>query len=528
MRDLFRPGRSTAFGSEAMIATSHTLATASGLAVLREGGNAVDAAIAAVATQCVVEPQMTGIGGDCFALYAPAGGEVIALNGSGRAPAGASVAALKALGLSEIPQASPHSVTVPGAISAWTLLHRDRGSLPLDRLFRDAIAYAENGYPVTQRVAFDWKAGEPLLAGDEHASAVFLRGGSTFREGDRHAQPALAKTLRAIAKDGAKAFYRGAVAEALVARLKALGGVHTLDDFAEGETAAHYVAPISTSYRGYDVYECPPNGQGVAALLILNILAGFDLSEGLSEAERVHLHAEATKLAYHHRDALIGDPAHLPVPVETLLGEEIATALRGRVSREKAGAPALWREPEHADTVYLCVVDRDGNAVSFINSLFHSFGSSILEPVSGVLLHSRGASFRLIEDHPNALRPGKRPMHTIIPGMLKKDGETVMPFGVMGGQYQAAGQAAFLSGVLDRGMDLQSAIDAPRSFAFDGVLDVEPTFGSETVSRLEQLGHSVQIATSPIGGAQAIWIDRERGLLRGASDPRKDGAALGF
>lgn len=528
MRDLFRPGRSMAFGSEAMIATSHPLATSAGLAVLREGGNAIDAAIAAVVTQCVVEPQMTGIGGDCFVLYAPAGGDVIALNGSGRAPAGASVAAMKALGLNEIPQASPHSVTVPGAISAWTLLHRDHGSLPLDRLFRDAIGYAENGYPVTQRVAFDWNTAAPLLAGDEHASALFLSSGAPFREGDRHAQPALAKTLRAIAKDGAKAFYRGAVAEAVVTRLKALGGVHTVDDFAEGETSAAYVTPISTNYRGYDVYECPPNGQGVAALLILNVLKGFDLSEGLSEADRVHLHAEATKLAYHHRDALIGDPAHLPFSVETLLGDEIATALHGRVSREKAGAPALWREPEHADTVYLCVVDRDGNAVSFINSLFHSFGSSILEPTSGVLLHSRGFSFRLIEDHPNALRPGKRPMHTIIPGMLRKNGETVMPFGVMGGHYQAAGQAAFLSGLLDRGLDLQSAIDAPRSFAFDGVLDVEPTFRPETRSRLEALGHKAQTAASPIGGAQAIWIDRERGLLRGASDPRKDGAALGF
>lgn len=527
-RDLYRPGRSQALASEAMIATSHPLSTAAGLSVLREGGNAVDAAIAAVATQCVVEPQMTGIGGDCFVLYAPAGGEVIALNGSGRAPAAASVEALKALGLTEIPQTSPHSVTIPGAISAWTLLHRDHGRLPLERVFRDAIGYAENGYPVTQRVALDWKTAEPLVADDEHARALFMSAGRMPQEGDRHAQPALAKTLRAIAKDGAKAFYQGAVAEALVARLKALGGLHTLDDFAAGETVAGYVTPISSNYRGYDVYECPPNGQGVAALMILNVLGGFDLSEGLSLADRIHIHAEATKLAYHHRDMLIGDPDHLPHSVETLLSDETTATLRSRVNRGKAGRPALWREPEHADTVYLSVVDRDGNAVSFINSLFHSFGSTRLEPTTGVLLHSRGFSFRLIEDHPNAIRGGKRPMHTIIPGMLRKGGETVMPFGVMGGHYQAAGQAAFLSGVLDRGLDLQAAIDAPRSFAFEGVLDVEPTVDADTFEKLTALGHRVQVAASPIGGAQAIWIDRERGLLRGGSDPRKDGMAAGF
>lgn len=527
-RDLFRAGRSQAFASQSMIATSHPLSTAAGFAVLREGGNAVDAAIAAVATQCVVEPQMTGIGGDCFVLYAPAGGEVIALNGSGKAPAGASVAALKAQGLTEIPQTSPHAVTIPGAISAWTTLHRDHGRVPLDRLFRDAIFYAEAGYPVTQRVAHDWATAAPMLAADEHARAILLPGGRAPLEGDRHAQPALAKTLRAIAEHGAKAFYRGAVADALVARLRALGGVHTLDDFAEGETSAAYVTPISASYRGYDVYECPPNGQGVAALMIMNALGGFDLSEGLPLADRIHLHAEATKLAYHHRDELLGDPAHLPHPAETLLSAETTATLRARISRQKAGRPALWLEPEHADTVYLCVVDRDGNAISFINSLFHPFGSSRVEPTTGVLLHSRGCSFRLIEDHPNALRPGKRPMHTIIPAMLRKGGETVMPFGVMGGHYQAAGQAAFLSGVLDRGLDLQAAIDAPRSFAFDGVLDVEPTVDAATFERLAVLGHRVQVAANPIGGAQAIWIDRARGLLRGGSDPRKDGIALGF
>ena len=528
MRDLFRPGRSTLMAPNAAIATSHPLASAAGLAVLREGGNAIDAALAAVSVQCVVEPHMTGIAGDCFALYAPAGGKVIALNGSGRAPAAATVEKLKELGLTEIPPTSAHAVTVPGAVSAWARLHADYGSLPLNRLFRDAIAYAEGGYPITQRVAFDWARHETSLAQDEGAAQALLVDGRALREGERHAQPRLGARLREIARDGASAFYTGAVAGSLVKRLNALGGLHTLEDFADGEAGANYVAPIRTNYRGYDVYECPPNGQGVAALMILNVLGGFDLGPDLPLADRIHLHAEATKLAYHHRDCLIGDPAHLQYPVETLLSAETTAALRKRVSCEIARPATLWTEPEHKDTIYLCVVDRDGNAVSFINSIFSPFGSTRLDPETGVLLHNRGASFRLIEGHPNAIGPRKRPMHTIIPGMLCKDGEIVAPFGVMGGHYQAAGHAAFLSGVLDQGLDVQSAIDAPRSFSFNGVLDVEPTIEAEVQARLAALGHNVSVADSPIGGAQAIWIDRANGILAAGSDPRKDGLALGF
>ncbi|HWL68467.1 MAG TPA: gamma-glutamyltransferase family protein [Geminicoccus sp.] len=528
MRDLFRPGRSPMLAPNAAIATSHPLSTSAGLQVLREGGNAVDAALAAVAVQAVVDTHMTGIGGDCFALYAPAGGEVVAINGSGRAPAGATVARLRELGLTEIAQTSPHAVTVPGAISAWMKLHGDHGSLPLDRLFRDAIHYAENGYPVSPRVAHDWACQAELLAKDEGAAQFLLKDGRAPRVGETHAQPKLGARLREIAQHGARAFYTGAVAESMVARLRALGGLHTLDDFAAGMDSAIYCTPISTGYRGYEVVECPPNGQGVAALMIMNILGGFELPASMPLAERIHLHAEATKLAYHHRDALIADPAHLPHPVETLLSDETTAILRRRLSRERAGVATLWHEPEHQDTIYLCVVDRDGNAISFINSIFHAFGSTRLDPVSGVLLHSRGASFRLIEDHPNAIAPGKRPMHTIIPGMLRKDGRTVMPFGVMGGHYQAAGHAAFLSGMLDQGLDVQEAIDAPRAFSFDGMLEVEPTVDTGTLERLTALGHRVEIVGSPIGGAQAIWIDQATGTLWGGSDPRKDGMALGY
>ncbi|MFD2237648.1 gamma-glutamyltransferase family protein [Aureimonas populi] len=528
MFDFFSARRPTTLASEAMIATSHPLSTAAGLEILAQGGNAVDAALAACAVQCVVDPLMTGIGGDCFVLYAPAGQPVKALNGSGRAPAGASVEALKALGVTGLSQTSPHSVTVPGAISAWCRLHDDHGTLPLDRLFARAIGYAENGYPITPRVALDWAASASVVAGDEHAARLFLPGGRAPSTGERHAQPLLGARLREIAAKGAPGLYSGATGAGMATHLRGLGGLHTPEDFADGASAAHWVEPISARYGDYDVYECPPNGQGLAALLILRILAGFDLGNGIGEAERIHLHAEATKLAYHHRDALIADPAHCEGLAETLLSEEVVGTLRARIDPRRAGRPALWDEPEHKDTIYLSVVDRDGNAISFINSIFHAFGSSRLDPASGVLFHSRGASFRLIEGHPNAIAPRKRPMHTIIPGMVFRDGRAVMPFGVMGGQYQAAGHAAFLSNVIDRGLDLQEAMDAPRSFAFDGELQIEPGIDQATRDRLETLGHRLALASSPLGGSQAIRIDHETGLLHGGSDSRKDGMALGF
>ncbi|MCA0401904.1 MAG: gamma-glutamyltransferase family protein [Proteobacteria bacterium] len=528
MHDFLRPGRAPLYAREAAIATSHPLASAAGFEILAAGGNAVDAALAAVSVQCVVEPHMTGIGGDCFALYAPKGGPVIALNGSGRAPAGISAAKLREAGMKEIARTSPHAITVPGAISAWTRLHRDHGSMPLDRLFARAIDYAQNGYPVAPRVAQDWAAEAEILAGDAHASALFLPGGRAPRAGERHAQPRLGATLKVIAAKGAAAFYLGETAQKLVAHLNALGGAHTLDDFAEALEGAEYVTPIRSTYRGYDVYECPPNGQGVAALMILNILSGFDLSEGLPLADRVHLHAEATKLAYHQRDALVADPAHLPLPVETLLSAEFAANLRTRIDMARAKPPTLWNEPEHKDTIYLSVVDRDGNAISFINSIFHAFGSTRLEPETGIVLHSRGSSFNLREGHPNEIGPRKRPMHTIIPGMLAKNGRIVAPFGVMGGHYQAAGHAAFLSGLIDRGLDVQAAIDAPRAFAFDGVLEIEPTHGEPVLADLASRGHVLKPRAQPMGGGQAIVIDHDRGVLVAGSDQRKDGMALGF
>lgn len=525
--DFFSAHRPSTLAPKAMIATSHPLSTAAGLDILSIGGNAVDAALAAVAVQCVVDPLMTGIGGDCFALYAPKGGAVKALNGSGRAPAAATIAALKATELTdEIPQTSPHAVTVPGAISAWCRLHADHGSLPLERIFARAIGYAEDGYPVTPRVAMDWAANAKLVAGDPHAAALFLPNGAAPAVGDRHAQPLLGARLREIAAKGAAGFYEGETAAKMVAHLQSLGGLHTEEDFNEARDQAHWVTPISTSYGGYDVLECPPNGQGLVALIILRILSKFDMGPDLSEADRIHLNAEATKLAYHHRDALLADPADCEGLADQLLSDEVIDTLAARIRMDKALPPTIWDEPEHKDTIYLSVVDAEGNAISFINSIFHGFGSTRLDPTTGVLFHSRGSSFRLIEGHPNAIGPKKRPMHTIIPGMLCKDGAAVMPFGVMGGHYQAAGHAAFLSNVLDRGMDLQAAMDAPRSFAFGGELQIEPGVSAVAQAELTARGHKLKVVTSPLGGSQAIRIGT--GLLTGGSDSRKDGMALGF
>lgn len=528
-RDFFAGGRSPVLAGQAAIATSHALATAAGLEILAAGGNAVDAALAAVAVQVVVEPHMTGIGGDCFVLYAPAGKAPIALNGSGRAPAAASVAALREAGLEgAIPRSSPHAITVPGAISAWCRLHRDHGSLPMDRLFARAIAYAENGYPVAPRVAQDWAEEVAALQADAGAAALYLPQGRAPLAGERHAQPLLGQRLREIARDGAAAFYTGRTAESLVGYLRGLGGLHTLDDFAAGLDGADYAEPIATAYRGHEVLECPPNGQGLAALMILQVLERFDLGPDLPAVDRVHLQAEATKLAYHHRDAFLADPAAAPDLAARLLAPAVAETLARRIDCDKAMAPVLWTEAEHKDTIYLCAVDRDGNAISFINSIFSAFGSTRVDPGTGIVLHNRGASFRLIEGHPNAIGPRKRPLHTIIPGMLAKGGRIVGPFGVMGGHYQAAGHAALVSGLLDRGLDVQAALDAPRSFAFDGVLEVEPTLGDDVIAGLGARGHQIKRRTSPIGGGQAILIDHDRGVLIAGSDPRKDGCAAGF
>ena len=525
MRDFHQPRRSAAVAAEAMAATSHPLATLTALDILRAGGNAMDAAIAAVAVLGVVEPQSTGIGGDCFCLYSPKAGAPIALNGSGRAPAKARVEWYVEHDMRWIEPETPHAVTVPGAVDAWCRLNQDHGRKTLAELLEPAARYAEAGVAISPRVAYDFQHLSEKIARDEDAAKVFLRNGRLPGVGDTLKQPALAATLRRIGREGRDAFYRGAVAAEMVARLQARGGLHTLDDFA-GQRS-EYVTPISTDYRGASVHECPPNGQGLAALLILNILSGYEPGK-LSEADYIHLLAEATKAGYAARDTYIADPAQVTVPVERLLSRDYAASVRERIDMKRASAPILPDAPGHKDTVYLCVVDRDRNAVSLINSLFHPFGSGIYAPESGVMLHCRGAFFRTTPGHPNAIAPGKRPLHTIIPGMLMRDGRAEMPFGVMGGSYQACGHAHFLSQMLDFGLDPQAALDAPRSFADGGMLALETTVSKEAAAELARRGHDVARAEAPHGGGQAIRIDHARGVLIGGSDPRKDGCALGY
>ncbi|MEE2699136.1 MAG: gamma-glutamyltransferase [Pseudomonadota bacterium] len=529
MRNLEAPGRSPVHATGSMAATSHPLATSAAIDILRKNGNAMDAAIAACAVQCVVEPQSTGIGGDCFVLYSQNGSDnIIGYNGSGRAPAKATPEWFDEQGISEIEQHSPHAVTIPGAIDAWCRLHKDYGSKSLNEIFSYAIDYARNGYPVHDRVAFDWARCKNLLTQDLGASQQFLIDGNTPKPGSVHKQQKLANTLEKIATEGRNGFYSGVVAEEIVTHLKNLGGAHEIEDFSTA--TGEYVIPIKTNYRGYEVHECPPNGQGVIALLMLNILNGLELEKlELLSSERLHLFIEAGKLAYSARDAFVGDPNQVDVPINKLLSNEYASELRKLIDPRKAANGITPASIPHSDTVYLTVVDKDRNAVSFINSLFQSFGSGIVAPNSGVILHNRGYSFNLNRDHPNCIAPNKRPMHTIIPGMLTKSGSTVMPFGVMGGQYQSFGHAYFLTNIFEYGLDLQEAIDLPRLFpTIDGPVEIESGMPSNIFNELQGLGHKICRPEKPIGGAQAIWIDWEKGTLTGGSEPRKDGLALGY
>jgi gamma-glutamyltranspeptidase/glutathione hydrolase len=530
MRDFEAAGRSVATSTRGMAATSHPASTLAAIDVLQSGGNAMDAAVAACAVQCVVEPGSTGIGGDCFALYAPGGGDgIVAFNGSGRAPAAASGARLRAAGMTAIDRHSPHAVTVPGAVDAWSQLLHDYGTRDLGTLLRPAIAYARDGYAVAPRVQSEWVDQAPILGRTENARAVFLPGGKPPAAGAVHRQPALAATLETIAELGRDGFYSGAVAEDVVAYLRSLGGLHTLDDFAAAKGA--YVSPIKTRFRDYDVYECPPNGQGVIALIILNILSGLPYDAAPLSAERLHLEIEATRLAYAVRDAHLADPAQAEIDVDWLLSEELAADLRACIDPAKACVPiSQVAPPPHTDTVYITVVDRDRNAVSFINSLFNQFGGGLVAPQSGVLLHNRGMSFSLQAGHPNEIAGNKRPMHTIIPGMLVRDGRVRMPFGVMGGHYQAMGHAHFLSKVIDYGFDVQSAMDLPRLFPLPGTdtVEAESRIPGDTIEGLLRRGFKIVRPEKPIGGSQAIWIDWENGTLIGGSDPRKDGCALGY
>ena len=526
MRDFQLPGRSAVFASNGMCATSHPLAAQTAVKILQDGGNAVDAAIAAAVLLGICQPQSTGIGGDCFVLLKPAGEDrIVALNGSGRSPAGLQADAMRARGLTSVPDRGVESVTVPGAVDAMCRLSDDWGRIGLAASLAPAIHYADAGVPVAPRTAHDWTLAHDRLQGD--ARKFFLNKGSVPSVGDVFRHPEMADVLRRIAQHGRAGFYEGEVAQDMVRSLNAYGGSHTLQDF--DNTACDYCEPISANYQGTELVEHPPNGQGATAILLANILGHFDLT-GMDPfgSARIHLESEATKLAYDARDRFIADPQH-SARLDHMLAPKTAASLADLIDPQRVMAdPRASSENTHRETVYLTVVDKDRMAVSMIYSLFHGFGTGLASSIFGILFHNRGCGFTLEAGHPNEATGGKRPMHTIIPGMLKQDDRVTTAFGVMGGSYQATGHVRFLSNLVDFGMDPQSAIDGPRSFADTGHLILERGHRNSVMQELDDLGHMVMVPDAPLGGAQAVLIDHTNGTLQGASDPRKDGAAIGY
>ncbi|WP_244265698.1 gamma-glutamyltransferase [Polycladidibacter hongkongensis] len=529
-RDFQMNGRSAVYGQRAMVATSHPLASEAAVGILHKGGNAADAAVAAVAVQGVVEPQMTGIGGDCFALVGQEGRKLWGMNASGRSAAAANAAALREEGLSKVPPHSGHAVTVPGAVRGWEMLLQEFGRLSWAEVLAPAIGYARNGFPVAPRVAFDWQGLVPALRVCEASEKIYLRAGAAPKAGDVMRFAQLAETLERIAAEGADGFYKGPVAQDIAAQVQAHGGLLTVDDLAAMQ--AEEVVPITSDYAGLEIAELPPNGQGIVALLLLEILKRFDL-RGLEPlgVQRLHIHMEATKLAYSARDAFLADPQAMAFDAMELLRADHVDKLAGRI-RMDGVLPRQQTQllSPKSDTVCLSVVDEDGLAVSLINSIYKGFGSCITAPQSGVLLQNRGACFSLEEGHANELLGGKRPMHTIIPAIAMQDGRPSIAFGVMGGGYQPCGHAYVLSNMLDYQMDIQAAIDLPRVFIDEDSLALQAEAGipEESCAGLRAIGHRLERVREPIGGGQGIVIDRNRGVLIGGSDPRKDGCAIGF
>ncbi|MBV9066963.1 MAG: gamma-glutamyltransferase [Methylobacteriaceae bacterium] len=512
-----------------MVATSHPRATLAGLDALRKGGNAIDAAVCAAAVQAVVEPTQTGIGGDCFALFmrerdtAPS-----ALNGSGWSPKAANLDWYRDRAITEIEVETPHAVTVPGAVAAWEKLIIDHGRLPWDRVLAPAIEAAENGSCIPERLARDWGKQLEKLKRNRAAARLFLFDGQAPMPGQVHRQPALAKTLREIAHSGARAFYEGRIADSMIKTLQVEGGLHVAEDFAA--FAPEYVEPISVAYRGYDLWECPPNGQGLVPMLIVKALEGFDLSAWTSvSVERFHVMAELARQAYAERDLFIADPRSGENPVNWLLSDGHIRHLRSNVALDRriANVDTVLQRP-HRDTVFIAAIDRDRMAVSLINSVFEDFGAGLVCEDTGVLFHNRASSFVLDDGHPNCIAGRKRPMHTIIPAMLTKQGRAIMSFGVTGAHFQPFGQVQILTNIVDYGLPIQAAIDHPRIFARGDTFEVERAVPEAVVTGLRKLGHHVTRPVNPLGTAQAIWIDRDLGVLRGGADGRRDGIALGY
>lgn len=545
-----RTGRPPTYAPNGVVSTPHHLASTTGLEVLQSGGSAVDAAIAANAVLCVTYPHMCGLGGDGFWLIAEPSGRVHAIDASGPAAAGATLDDYVAHSRDgQIPaRGARAALTVPGAVDGWRLAHERFGKLPWDSLFVAAIGYARDGVPVSRSLA-DWLAqDEPILANHPDTAAVYLPGGRVLRDGDRLVQSDLGRSLEEIAGEGARdGFYEGTAAERICAAVRPQGSPLAPEDFAGFQ--AEWVTPISTTYRGYEVYEMPPSTQGFAALQIFNLLDGYDVAGwGEGTADYYHHMSEAVKVAFADRDEWLTDPRFVDIPLDRLISREYADERRHLIDPDRALAvgtvpagipyprPHATREPE-GDTCYFTAADGEGMVVSLIQSIYHDFGSAVVGGDTGIILQNRGAFFALDEDHPNHLQPGKRTFHTLAPALLLEDGRPYLAFGSMGGEGQPQSQAAMVTRMVDFGYDVQQAIEAPRWLMGrtwgtpSRTMSLEGRIGDEVVRELKRRGQPVQMVTGwndNMGHAQAIRVDHERGFFEGGADPRGDGAALGY
>jgi gamma-glutamyltranspeptidase/glutathione hydrolase len=525
--------RSMAISTSGIVAAESPLAAQAGAVVLARGGHAVDAAIAANAVMGLVAPMMNGIGGDLFAIVHDAATDTVhGLNASGWSPAGASIELLTAGGLSKMPQQGIHAVTVPGAVSGWMALHGKFGTATLETILSAAIAHAENGFPVSEMTSLEWLGSVSLLQSDASAGALYLPNGRPPEAGDIFRNPDLARSLGAIAADGGDAFYRGEVARRILECSETRGGAFTPADLSEYQ--AEWVTPLTTDYRGWEVYEFPPNSQGIAALIMLNILERFPIRDyGRGTADTLHTLIEAKKLAYADMQHHVGDPRFSKVPVEAMLSKAYARERAGLIDPRRAATDvSAGSLPMHGgDTTYLCAVDAAGNVVSLIQSNFANFGSGVVPDGAGFVLHSRGGLFTFDRSHPNGLAPRKRPLQTVIPAFMKRD-HLRLGFGVMGGWNQPQAHVQVISNIVDHGLNIQQALEAPRfaKLTFGGTdVMMEARFPETVREDLARRGHEIDLQgefSNMVGGGQAVLRDERARVNYGASDPRKDGAAI--
>ncbi len=531
--------RSDVLATQGMAATSQPLATQVALDILKRGGTAVDAAIAANACLGLMEPTGCGIGGDLFAIVWDAKGQKLhGLNASGRSPASLSLDYFQKQGMDRIPGDGPLPVSVPGCVDGWFELHGKFGKLPMEELLEPAISYAENGFPVSEIIAAGMYANGLKLSKYPEFRKTYMPDGTMPVKGEVFKNPGLAGTLAKIAQGGRDAFYKGDIARVIAGYMKQNGGFLSYEDLRDHQS--EWVTPVSTNYRGYDVWELPPNGQGIAALQMLNILEGYDLSElGYGSPEYLHLLVEAKKLAFEDRAKFYADPAFNDIPVEWLISKDYAAGRRILIQADKSASSYEPGELRDGDTIYMTVADKDGNMISLIQSNYSGMGSGMTPTGLGFVLQNRGALFSLDRGHLNVFEPGKRPFHTIIPAFVTRNGQPFMSFGLMGGSMQPQGHVQVLVNMIDFGMGLQEAGDAPRInhsgssqptgelMKDGGVLFMESGFPAETLRQLNLMGHRLQMTAAPIfGGYQAIMI--KDGVYYGASESRKDGHAAGY